>query len=85
MLDPRLTVWTSQRGLKQPTLGNGLICFHAKFDELPLGLRVKLQPGARYLKPVFPTITVSGGKRSCAALKLSVVFQVACSLKAAKL
>lgn len=49
MLDPRLTVWTSQRGPKQPTLGNGLICFHAKFDELPLGLRVKLQPRARYL------------------------------------
>lgn len=46
MLDPRLTVWTSQRGPKQPTVGNGLICFHAKFDELPLGLRVKLQPNS---------------------------------------
>lgn len=46
MLDPRLTVWTSQRGPKQPTVGNGLICFHAKFEELPLGLRVKLQPSS---------------------------------------
>lgn len=31
----------------------------------------------------FPTSTVSGGKRCYAALKLSVVLQVACSLKAA--
>lgn len=46
MLDPRLTVWTSQRGPKQPTVGKGLICFHAKFDEFPLGLRVKLQPSS---------------------------------------
>lgn len=82
MLDPRLTVWTSQRGPKQPTVGKWAHLLSCQVWWITSGIKgeatAKLVTSAS-----FPTSTVSGGKRCYAALKLSVVLQVACSLKAA--